>query len=682
MAPDEPEVTTSVRTIGRYRIFEELGRGAMGVVYRGFDPVIGRTVALKTLTIHPEDAHARVFRDRLYREAAAAGVLSHPNIITIFDIVEGGGLTAVAMEYIEGRPLAAIIAERAPLPMELAVEVLDQVCSALDFAGSQSIVHRDIKPANILLTSGGRVKIADFGVARLALSTMTQTGTVLGSPSYMSPEQVRGLPLDGRSDLFSAAVVFYEMMTRERPFAGDDIATTMYRIAHEPPTPPGQFNGAIGPEVATILDRALAKDPGDRYQKGADFVAALRAMMPRASRRGAVAALASIATAPPPVPAVVAASPEAGATFTASTARGTPPVLPIPVSGSPTPAVFGGDGVVLAPIPEDQHGALPAASDPAAPGVALPTIKVPARPQPPAAPGPQVPGPASPGVVLPTIKVPARPQPPAAPRLLVPGAGSKRRRLPAALIGAGGVLVVALAVAGAWWYRTGAGLQTPGGAPASEPPASVEPATAPPPAPVPPDGAVAPAGSSAVPAAVPAVPGQGAAAARSPALKAGSTGPGLDSRTIPQRGAALPRARGTVTKGASPATLAAPVPPPQVLAPAPASQPAGGAPTRTPGRVYEAMEVDVRPSVVKQVAPVYPEDALQQRVQDTVVLKVLIGPGGNVEEIQVLRGSGKAPSLNAAAAAAVRQWMFEPARKSGRPVSCWYSVGVPFEPPR
>ena len=191
----------------------------MGVVYRGFDPVIGRTVALKTLSIDPADAQAKEFRDRLYREAAAAGVLSHPNIVTIFDIVEDGAVTAVAMEFIEGRSLAAIIAERAPLPIDVAVDILDQVCSALDFAGSQGIVHRDIKPANILLTSGGRVKVTDFGVARLALSTMTQAGTVLGSPSYMSPEQVRGLSLDGRSDLFSAAVVFFEMITRERPFA-------------------------------------------------------------------------------------------------------------------------------------------------------------------------------------------------------------------------------------------------------------------------------------------------------------------------------------------------------------------------------------------------------------------------------------------------------------------------------
>ena len=188
----------------------------------------------------------------------------------------------------------------------MAVDILDQVCSALDFAGGQGIVHRDIKPANILLTSGGRVKVTDFGVARLALSTMTQAGTVLGSPSYMSPEQVRGLSLDGRSDLFSAAVVFFEMITRERPFGGSDIATTMYRIAHEPPTPPGQFNAAIGPEIATVLDRAFAKDPADRFQTGADFVSELRAVAALDSRRGESAVLAALASAPPPVPAVVA----------------------------------------------------------------------------------------------------------------------------------------------------------------------------------------------------------------------------------------------------------------------------------------------------------------------------------------------------------------------------------------
>ena len=163
----EPGETAVSRTIGRYRASNELGRGAMGVVYRGFDPLIGRPVALKTLSIDTADPQAREFRDRLYREAAAAGALSHPNIVTIFDIIEDGGVTAVAMEYIEGRSLSAIIAERAPLPLDLAVEILDQMCSALDYAGGHGIVHRDIKPANILVTSSGRAKVTDFGVADL-----------------------------------------------------------------------------------------------------------------------------------------------------------------------------------------------------------------------------------------------------------------------------------------------------------------------------------------------------------------------------------------------------------------------------------------------------------------------------------------------------------------------------------
>ena len=236
------------------------------------------------------------------------------------------------MEFIEGRPLSAIVTERAPLPIDLAVEILDQICAALDYAGSQGIVHRDIKPANILVTSAGRAKVTDFGVARLALSTMTQAGTVLGSPSYMSPEQVKGLSLDGRSDLFSAAVVFFEMITRERPFAGNDIATTMYRIAHEAPTPPTHFNPEIGPGVAAVLERAFAKSPADRFQTGADLVAALRAAASLGSTRGTSPALAAFATAPPPVPPIV--TPIADAPATASAAREVAPAdaAPIPVT--------------------------------------------------------------------------------------------------------------------------------------------------------------------------------------------------------------------------------------------------------------------------------------------------------------------------------------------------------------
>lgn len=268
--------TSVVRTIGRYHAVDELGRGGMGVVYRAFDPVIGRTVALKTIGFVSLDAEAKQLRERLYREASAAGTLTHANIVTVYDVVEDGNTTAVAMEFVEGRTLGQLLAEQGPLPLDRAVTMFEQICAALDYAGSRGIVHRDIKPANILITADGHIKITDFGIARMSFSGLTQTGTIMGSPSYMSPEQVRGVPLDPRSDLFSAAVVFYELVTGERPFGGDDVATTMYRIVNEPPRAVNLVNPSISPAVSTVLERALAKDPAARFQTGRELAAALR----------------------------------------------------------------------------------------------------------------------------------------------------------------------------------------------------------------------------------------------------------------------------------------------------------------------------------------------------------------------------------------------------------------------
>jgi tRNA A-37 threonylcarbamoyl transferase component Bud32 len=291
--------TSRVQTIGRYHVLEEIGRGAMAVVYKGFDPVIGRAVALKTIAFGTADAEVTDLRQRLYREACAAGTLAHPNIVTIFDVIEQEGVTAVAMELVEGQTLAALIAERAPLPLDAALEIFEQIAAALDYAGGRGIIHRDIKPANILMTSDGRAKVADFGVARMALSSMTQTGTVVGSPSYMSPEQVRGQTLDPRSDLFSGAVVLYELLTRERPFSGDDVATTMYRIVHEAPTPPSEFNSALGPQIADVFAKALAKEPDRRYRSGAELCVALRQAV---GANVLAPAAASAAVAAPAVP--------------------------------------------------------------------------------------------------------------------------------------------------------------------------------------------------------------------------------------------------------------------------------------------------------------------------------------------------------------------------------------------
>jgi len=623
MSSDSGE-TTVVRTIGRYRAFDELGRGAMGVVYRGFDPVIGRTVALKTLVIDRGDAQAKEFRDRLYREAAAAGALSHPNIVTIYDIIDDGAITAVAMEFIEGRSLAAIIAERAPLPLDVAIEILGQVCSALDYAGSQGIVHRDIKPANILMTAAGRAKVTDFGVARLALSTMTQAGTVLGSPSYMSPEQVRGLPLDGRSDLFSAAVVFFEMITRERPFAGNDIATTMYRIAHEPPTPAGQFNAAIGPEVSAVLDRALAKDPAERFETGGYFVAELRRVTSLESAGEVSPALSAMAASPPPpVPQIVMPSVTPSNAVPSPSWVPTPVILPIPATQPtfPAPALRGRP--VLAPIP--------------GPGVSqgLPAVSGSDS-------GPTLP-------VIPSF-VPA-PPPVMSPTPTVRPAASAGRRKLVAMVGAGGALLVVVAIVAVVYLRGGSPM-------ANQNPPDPGAATGAPPAPL-----------DAVPLPVafiptPAAPAQGSAdafAGLAPGQQAAPAASAARPRAVPRPPTSAPGADAAVAQS-----------PPGSSAAAAAQA----------GRAYISTEVDVRPEVVRQVPPVYPESALAQRLQDIVVLKVLVGATGRPEDVEVLRGSQKTPAFDAAAITAVRQWAFSPARKNGRPVPCWWAVGVPFEPPK
>ena len=613
--------TTVVRTIGRYRAFDELGRGAMGVVYRGFDPVIGRTVALKTLVIDTGDAHAREFRDRLYREAAAAGALSHPNIVTIFDIIDDGATTAVAMEFIEGRSLATIIAERAPLPLDVAIEILGQVCSALDYAGSQGIVHRDIKPANILMTAAGRAKVTDFGVARLALSTMTQAGTVLGSPSYMSPEQVRGLPLDGRSDLFSAAVVFFEMITRERPFAGNDIATTMYRIAHEPPTPPSQFNAAIGPDVSAVLDRAFAKDPAGRFETGADFVAELRRVTSLESAREVSPALSAMAASPPPpVPLIVMPSVNASNAVPSPPSVPTPVVLPIPATQPTFPAPAAWGRPVLAPIPGlGVSQGLPAVSGSDS-GPALP--------------------------VIPSF-VPA-PPPVMSPTPTVKPAASVGRRTLVAMVGAGGALLVVLAIVAVVYLRGGSPMANQNPPDPGAPPAPLD---------------SAPLPVASIP--TPAAPAQGSADAsaggRTPGEQAAPAASGARPRAVPRPTTSAPGADAAVAQSPLGSSAAA------------AAQ---------AGRAYISTEVDVRPEVVRQVPPVYPEGALAQRLRDIVVLEVLVGATGSPEDIQVLRGSQKTPAFNAAAITAVRQWAFSPARKNGLPVPCWWAVGVPFEPPK
>jgi serine/threonine-protein kinase len=252
---------------GRYQILSELGRGSMGVVYHGFDPVIGRTVAIKTmLTEGLTSQEFQEFKARFQREAQAAGVLSHPNIVNVFDYGEDNGILYLIMEYLEGKSLEKLVEEQGILPIETIIPMYDQVCSALDHAHQHNVVHRDIKPANIMILDTGMVKVTDFGIAKMMSMGMTQAGQVLGTPNYMSPEQVKGRQIDGRSDIFSLGIILYDLVTGEMPFGGENITTVIYKIINENPIPPRELDATIHPGLSYVICKALAKSPDERYQ--------------------------------------------------------------------------------------------------------------------------------------------------------------------------------------------------------------------------------------------------------------------------------------------------------------------------------------------------------------------------------------------------------------------------------
>jgi len=261
----------SIQTVGRYEITGELGRGAMGVVYKALDPTIGRTVALKTMRLDVHGLDAQEMVRRFQNEARAAGVLNHPNIVTIYDAGERDGIFYIAMEFIEGTTLHEVLAEKRVLATDEVLQLTRQICRGLDYAHSNGIVHRDIKPANIMITGNGTVKIMDFGIAKSG-GQVTNTGQVLGTPNYMAPEQVKGRPLDGRSDLFSFGVILYEMLTGEKPFVGQNVTTIIYKIVNENPIAPRDLDVTVHPGLSAIVTRALAKSPDERYQSGAELV--------------------------------------------------------------------------------------------------------------------------------------------------------------------------------------------------------------------------------------------------------------------------------------------------------------------------------------------------------------------------------------------------------------------------
>jgi serine/threonine-protein kinase len=397
--------------LGKYEIRRELGRGAMGVVYEAYDPMIKRRVALKTIRPdqltgeRPEDVIAR-FR----REAQAAGRLSHPNIVSIYDCDEDDGTWFIAMEYVDGRELKdAFAAEERFRPADIE-RIMTQILAALEYSHRQGVVHRDIKPANIFLLADGTVKVTDFGIAHIESSNLTQVGTVVGTPNYMSPEQIMGLPVDGRSDLFSTGVILYQFLTGERPFAGSS-TTTMQKVLKEDPLPPSTLNVQLPPAIDAVVRKALAKRADERFQSAQAFATALRAAMPaqlavastadpdatlpnvaaiapaapqspsalppaappRASQASAVAVVAAIAVIG--IAALVATWwlwPRTDATTTAAT-QSAPPVQTAATSAPPMQAA-------VTPAPPIQAAAAPAAPSVVAPASSAATASTPALP--------------------------------------------------------------------------------------------------------------------------------------------------------------------------------------------------------------------------------------------------------------------------------------------------------------
>jgi eukaryotic-like serine/threonine-protein kinase len=270
---------TTVTKAGRYEVVGELGRGAMGVVYKAMDPVIGRTVAVKTIRLSAEGTGLSrpELLARFQTEARAAGLLTHPNIVVVFDAGEEDGLYYITMELVEGKSLQALLDSGQAFPLPRTLRIMEQTCSALQFAHERNVVHRDIKPANLMLTADDTVKVTDFGTAKiLQFGTVQQTAHVMGTPSYMSPEQVKGRAVDGRSDIFSLGVMLYEMVTGEKPFPGQNITTVIYKIVNEDPVPPRQIDPSIHPGISAVVMKALVKEPEQRYQSCREMLEDLR----------------------------------------------------------------------------------------------------------------------------------------------------------------------------------------------------------------------------------------------------------------------------------------------------------------------------------------------------------------------------------------------------------------------
>jgi predicted Ser/Thr protein kinase len=291
--------------VGRYEIVAEVGRGAMGSVFKARDPLVGRIVALKTIhSAALAGEQSQEYRARFQREARASGVLAHPGIVPVFDVGDHEGAPFLVMEFVEGRTLADSIKKGDRFPMDRVCEIGQQIAEALGYAHRQGVIHRDIKPANVLLTArevygSERPRITDFGIAKLTSSEITTHGQLLGTPSYMPPEQFTGSPVDGRADLFSLGVILYSLATGEQPFAGETMTAVSYKVVYTEPIPPSKLNPAISPRLQAAILRCLAKNPAERFQTGEEIAQELQAIRSSPATPSAAAPMDADATLGP-----------------------------------------------------------------------------------------------------------------------------------------------------------------------------------------------------------------------------------------------------------------------------------------------------------------------------------------------------------------------------------------------
>jgi hypothetical protein len=310
------------KNLGKYEIRGTLGRGAMGVVYDGWDPLIARRVAVKSVPLpsHPDPETAEEIA-RFRREAQAAGRLTHPNIVAVYDYGETPELAYIVMEHVDGPTLKAMLDKRERFPLEAIRRIMGDVLAGLQFSHDRGVVHRDIKPGNVMLTAEGQAKIADFGIARIEMSSMTQAGTMLGTPAYMSPEQFRGEAVDARTDVYSAGVLLYQLLTGERPFEGG-LTTIMHKVLNTEPPPPSQLAGTVPRAVDAVVQKAMAKRPQDRFASAGAFAEALRAAIAEPGTPATAAQdEATLVRAPRPAAASTRTGP-AGASPPSAAARG------------------------------------------------------------------------------------------------------------------------------------------------------------------------------------------------------------------------------------------------------------------------------------------------------------------------------------------------------------------------